>query len=189
MSTNENESRLEEKKKKRKKLWILLIIIGLLLFSIPCAIYTINVLGKSANSAPVTQNPVLDNNGNSADGKAPVKSQEEVLKELQEKQLMITDKISSNISFPSGKKGTTGKWMVENSVDNKCIQQVEVHINGKDLITKTTPIFPNQHISKVELQNDVQPGNYDAIATINYFALDTKEFISKVEYQVKLTIS
>jgi hypothetical protein len=107
------------------------------------------------------------------------------LDELKKQQLVVTDKLSSNISFDVGKTGTTGKWVVENLSGNNIIQQAEVYFKDT-LIAKTTPIYPDQHIESVELKKDIPSGEYTATAYINYYNINTKEFISKAGYKIHL---
>ncbi len=129
----------------------------------------------------------LDDDGSSIDGEAQAKAREEILKELEKQQLIVTDKLSSHISFPAGKVGTIGEWIVENLEENSIIQQAEVYLDDV-LIARSTPIYPNQHITGISLLEDVRTGEYEVIAYLNYYDLDTKEFISKAGYKIRLTI-
>ena len=129
----------------------------------------------------------LDDDSSSIDGQAQARSREDILKELEKQQLIVTDKLSSHIAFPSGKVGTIGEWIIENPKENSIVQQAEVYLDDV-LIVKSTPIYPNQHITGVSLLEEVKTGEYEVIAYLNYYDLDTKEFISKAGYKIRLTI-
>jgi len=76
---------------------------------------------------------------------------------------------------------------VENPAENNIIQQAEVYLLDK-LIAKSTPIYPDQHITEVTLLDQVRAGEYEVIAYLNYYDIDTKEFISKAGYMIHLTV-
>ncbi len=129
----------------------------------------------------------LEDDRGSAEGEAETASREEVLKELEKQQLVVTDKLSSNITFMSGETGTVGEWIVENPEENTVIQQAEVYLEDI-LIVKSTPIYPNQHITGVSLLTDLEAGEYEVTAYLNYYDIETKEFISKAGYRIHLTV-
>jgi hypothetical protein len=129
----------------------------------------------------------LDNNGSALNGEYQTMTRDEVLADLKKAQVNVTDKLSSFISFPSGLKGTKGSWVVENVKENNVIEQCEIQLGDK-LIAKTPPIHPNQHIKNIELLEQLEPGSYDVVAYISYFNLETKDYISKAGYKIKLSI-
>jgi hypothetical protein len=181
--TQNTEAKIEGSKKKR-------VIIILLFVVIIIAAVLLSV--KGCSNTPVfeeTQStPVyLEDEGGAIEGEAQVKDRDETLKELEKQQLVVTDKLSSNITFTSGDVGTVGDWVVENPKENNVIQQAEVFLDDV-LIAKTTPIYPNQHIIGIKLLQEVQSGEYEVIAYISYYDIDTKEFISKAGYKIHLTV-
>lgn len=184
MNKNNPQTQAEKKKKRKVRIIILLIFLALIILVLisKCCIDA-NTVVKAPKPTP----HYLDDDGNSIDGKAQGKDREEILKELTKQQLIVTDKLSSNITFPLGEIGTIGEWIVENQKENTVIQQVEVYFDEL-LIAKTTPIYPNQHITAIKLLEDVETGEYDVIAYINYYDIETKEFISKAGYKIHLTI-
>lgn len=133
-----------EKTKKRKVLIIILLVflalIILLLISKCCFIDTML-------NAHEYLHRYLDDDGTSLDGMKEVTDNETLLSELEKQQVMVTDKLSSNITFTSGDIGSIGEWIVENLEENQIIQHVEVYL-GDVLIAKSTPIYPNQYISE-----------------------------------------
>ncbi len=171
--------------KRRKVIIIILAIIALLI-----AVFFI--LKGCTGLMDINNNeeePIyLEDESRSRDGEAEVTSRNEILKELEKQQLIVTDKLSSNISFPSGEIGTVGEWIVENPEENTIIQQAEVYLNNV-LIAESTPIYPNQHITAIELLQEVETGEYEVIAYLNYYDVETKEFISKAGYKIHLTVS
>jgi heme/copper-type cytochrome/quinol oxidase subunit 2 len=177
------ETRIEGSKKKKVLIILILIIIvvaaSFIVFRGCCNIS----IFEEPQSTPV----YLEDEGDSIEGEAQVKKREEILKELEKQQLVVTDKLSSNISFTSGDVGAVGEWVVENPKENNVIQQAEVYLD-EVLVAKTTPIYPNQHITGIKLLQEVQSGEYEVIAYINYYNIDTKEFISKAGYKVHLTV-
>lgn len=136
---------------------------------------------------PTVMPVYLEDEGSSADGEAKMKERDAILEELEKQQLVVTDKLSSNISFLSGEIGTVGEWIVENPQENNVIQQAEVYLD-EVLIAKSTPIYPNQHITGVSLLAEIEAGEYEVTAYINYYDIETKEFISKAGYKIHLTV-
>lgn len=181
---NKVTKRVIKKDNKKTKKVIVFILIGLvLIISVLAIIFRSNIGLPKPKPTPV----YLEDEGYSLDGEVKTKSREDILKELENQQLVVTDKLSSNITFSSGQAGISGNWIVENLEENNIIQQAEVYF-GELLIAKSTPIYPNQHIEAVELLKDVESGEYDVIAYINYYDIETKEFISKAGYKVHLTV-
>jgi hypothetical protein len=129
----------------------------------------------------------LDANGKADNGEYKSKSSEQILSELKKAQINVTDKISSSVSFDNGAKGSSGSWVVENLASNNVIMQCEIFINN-NLCAKSVPIYPNEHIESIKLLNDLKSGTYDAVAFINYYKFDTKEYISKAGYKIKLIV-
>ena len=129
----------------------------------------------------------LDANGEAKDGEFKSKTSEQILSELQKAQVNVTDKISSSILFPNGAKDSTGTWVVENLKSNNVIMQCEVYQDEK-LLAKSVPIYPDEHIETVNLLDNLASGTYDVIAYINYFKLDTNEYISKAGYKINLVV-
>jgi len=144
-----------------------------------------NISAEDTNSSGNTQQ--LDDNGKAIEGAVESKTPEEILEGLKKGQDNVTDKLSSQIFFSSGKTGTEGSWTVENLETNNVIMQCEVYLDNK-LIAKSVPIKPNQHIETITLSEDIKPGQYDVIAYVNYFKLDTSEYISKAGFKIKLTV-
>ena len=182
MIRQQNSNRKNEKRK--KVIGIILILCALLiaLFFILRGCSGLTEI-KSPESTPV----YLDDEGSSITGEAESASREEILKSLEKQQLVVTDKLSSNISFDSGTAGTVGDWVVENPEENNVIQQAEVYL-ADTLIAKSTPIYPNQHITGVSLLTDIESGEYEVTAYLNYYDIETKEFISKAGYRIHLTV-
>ena len=175
----------DNKEKKKKALLIILliitaIIIGLFFFLRGCGN---ELLLNEPEATPV----FLEDEGSSAEGEAQKRAREEIMNELEKQQLIVTDKLSSNITFTSGDIGTIGAWVVENPKENTVIQQAEVYLEEL-LIAKSTPIYPNQHIMGIELLSPIDAGEYEVTAYLNYYDIDTKEFISKAGYKIHLTV-
>ncbi len=165
------------------------ITIGLIaVVIITAAFLLLRECGNQASVDMPKETPIyLEDDGGAIDGEAKAKDREEIMNELEKQQLVVTDKLSSNITFTHGEVGTVGDWMVENPKENNIILQAEVYLGDK-LIAKTTPIYPNQHITGVELLADVECGEYIVTAYLNYYNIDTKEFISKAGYNIHLTV-
>lgn len=177
-----NEKRADNKRKN------LLIVILLIIVVMIIAFFIFRVCSnKQLTNKPQATPVFLDDEGGSLEGEVKAKEREEILKQLKKEQLVVTDKLSSNITFPSGEIGAVGEWIVENPEENNIIQQAEVYLNNQ-LIAKSTPIYPNQHISGVSLLEEVEPGEYEVIAYLNYYDIETKKFISKAGYKIHLTV-
>ncbi len=182
---HEKNPQLQSEKKKKIKILIMLLlgvfsIVAILLFIRICS-------GESILKAPEATPVYLNEEGGSTEGEAEEASRDEILEELAKQQLIVTDKLSSNITFSSGEIGTIGEWIVENPAENNIIQQAEVFLDDL-LIAKSTPIYPNQHITAIELLENVETGEYDVIAYINYYDIETQKLISKAGYKIHLTV-
>ena len=70
----------------------------------------------------------LEDEGVSIDSVADRKDSEDILKELEKQQVVVIDKLSSNILFTSSEAGSIGEWVVQNPEDNKVIMQAEVYL-------------------------------------------------------------
>lgn len=140
-----------------------------------------------SSSTKPTSSVMLDNNGSAVNGMVRPKSSSEVLTDLKKSEVYVTDKLSSNIIFPSGKSGIAGSWTVENVKTNHVIIQCEVYL-GNELIAKSVPIRPGQHIEKVTLLKKLNMGLHDATAYVNYFNMDTQAYISKAAFKIKVTV-
>ncbi len=177
----------DDQGKRKKKRKLIIILLSLLILA---AAFLLMLRGYCDTASLDLGQPTqayLEDEGSSIDGEAENKSSEEILEELEKQQLVVTDKLSSNIVFPSGGVGTIGEWIVENKKENSIIQQAEVYLN-EVLIAKSTPIYPNQYITGVELLEEIDPGEYEITAYLNYYDKETKEFISRAGYAIHLTV-
>lgn len=189
-----NGNNRDEKRRKQKK--TLIIILILLLLAIIGVTFSFchagtarqNGGGQSPSSQSSPGASSLDNNGSALPGNYKSKSRQEILSELQKEQVVVTDKVSAQISFPSGAKGTVGSWVVENSSSNKVIEQCCVELNGKT-VAESVPINPGEHIESIALSKKVDPGTYDVTAMIYYYSTSSKSLLGKAGYEIKLTIS
>ena len=173
-------------KAKRKKRVIIIVLIAVAL--ITATFLLLRGRNDTASVENTKETPVyLEDKGSSIEGEAQAKKREDIMDELEKQQLVVTDKLSSNITFASGEIGTVGEWVAENPEENNIIQQAEVYLEGV-LIAKSTPIYPNQHITGVSLLENVEPGEYDVTAYLNYYDTGTKVFLSKAGYTIHLTI-
>lgn len=175
---------MKSKKPKKEIIIVLSLILLAVLILILISMSSNSDISESRPSSTVSY---LNENGDALEGAAATKSREEIMDALKKQQLVVTDKLSSNITFPSGKAGTIGDWVVENPSVNNIIQQAQVYL-ADNLIAESAPIYPNQHIESIELKQDVPSGEYDVTAYINYYNIDNKEFISKAGYKIHLTV-
>jgi cell division protein YceG involved in septum cleavage len=175
-----------KKKAKKSRKTLLLIILLLLAVGITVVAITVTVInsGKSTSSAAP-----LVNNGSAISGVYRGKSSAELLKELKKQQVRVTDKISSQIIFPSGNQGTKGAWIVENSPANSVTEQCSVVLNGQ-AVALSTPIKPGQHIENITLNTPVSPGTYSVTVNIKYFDPQTSAYRGQADYQnVRMVVS
>lgn len=188
----DNKDEKEKSKKRKRVLLILLIILFLLIIGITFSFCHAGT-GKpnGGNPSPSSQSPPsssLENNGSALPGGYTPKSRQKMLSELREKQVIVTDKVSAQIAFSSGEKGSIGTWTVENPASNKVIEQCAVELDGRT-VAESAPIYPNQHIEKITLSQLVSPGTYDVTAVIRYYGTDSKDLLGQAEYHLKLTVS
>lgn len=175
---------------KGKQLILMIVLLILLLFIGVFAVMHFTA-DKSKLNRQLSDNSSsmnLEDNGKGLNGEYKSKTASQVLTELQKAQVNVTDKISSACIFNSGTKDSTGLWVVENLPANNVIMQCEIFLEDK-LLAKSVPIYPNEHIESIKLLNDIKAGTYDVVAYINYYKLDSKEYISKAGYKIKLTVT
>ena len=171
---------------KRKKT-ILIVALAIALIILTLLFLTIGQ-GRNVASETSTATPnVLNDNREGIDGTYQSMSREEILEDLENNQQIVTDTVSSNVTFPSRNTGTIGEWVLENIEDNSVIQQAEIYFNNL-LIAKTEPVYPGQYIQAVELLENLEPGEYEAIAYISYYNEDDKTFAGKAGYKIHLTV-
>lgn len=179
--------RYNSKNKEKKKRFVLIALL-ILIATIAVVFFLLKGCGNDLLSNEPEAKPVyLEDDGSSVDGEAQKREREDIMNELEKQQLVVTDKLRSNITFTDSEVGTVGAWVVENPKENSIIQQAEVYLD-ETLIAKSTPIYPNQHITGVELLEEVDAGEYEVTAYLNYYDVDTKEFISKAGYKIHLTV-
>lgn len=175
--------------RKKKKVVLMILIPLLLVMAAGACVIALNgfslFTGPAESRAADTKH--LDENGSAVDGTIQSKAQEQILKELQDQQINVTDKLGSHIYFPSGKAGTEGNWIVENVETNTVTIQCEVYMGDK-MIAKSVPIKPNQHIESIILSEDVAPGEYTVIAYVNYYDISSGSYLAKAGFKVSLTV-
>lgn len=188
----DNNTDKEKSKKRRRTLLIILLLLLLLLIGITYSFFHAGMGGsnggnpsRSSQSAPSSS---LDGNGSALPGSPTRKSQEEILSELRQKEVVVTDRMSAGISFPNGKKGTVGTWTMENPASNKVVVQCTIELNSKT-IAETAPINPGQHIESVTLSQPVASGTYDVTAVIRYYSTDSKSLLGQADYRLTLSVS
>jgi len=143
---------------------------------------------SSSESSSTSPSSSLDDSGSALPGSSSSPSRQEILSQLQKQQVTVTDKVSSQISFPGGSTGSTGIWEVENQPSNSVIMQCEIVLNGKT-VAKSVPIYPGQHIDSITLSQPVTPGNYNVTATIKYYNKTTKAYLGMADYGIHMSVS
>jgi hypothetical protein len=185
----------EEEKRRRKWPYIMLLILLLLLFLLlthSCGQHyprpEPSPSPSSSESSNTSPSSSLDDSGSALPGSSSSPSRQEILSQLQKQQVTVTDKVSSQISFPGGSTGSTGIWEVENQPSNSVIMQCEIVLNGKT-VAKSVPIYPGQHIDSITLSQPVTPGNYNVTATIKYYNKTTKAYLGMADYGIHMSVS
>lgn len=188
----ENNNRKEKSKKRKRVLRVILLIFLLAIIGITFSFCHAGagkkIGGKPSPSSQSHPASSLDDNGNALPGGYTPKSRQTILAQLQKEQVVVTDRVSAQITFPSGAKGTVGSWVLENPAVNKVIEQCNVILNGQT-VAESVPIDPGQHIEHITLSQKVASGTYDVTAIINYYSIGTKAPLGKAEYRIKLTVS
>lgn len=192
-STDKNRKR-EDEKKKRKWPYILLLILLLLLLLLlllrSCGQHHPwpGPLPSPSSSSPSSSVSPLDDTGSAKPGSSSSPSKQEILSQLQKQEVTVTDKVSAQVSFPNGSKGSTGTWEAENPSSNSVIMQCEIVLDGKT-VAKSAPIYPGQHIDGLVLSQQVSSGNYSVTATIKYYIKTTKAYLGMADYKIHLSVS
>lgn len=184
-----SESNTKKKNRRKVIIIILAIILALLLTSIIAypASNNESKVSQSTNT-PESTSKVLADDRQAIDGTYETMTREEILEDLQKKQQLVTDKISSNVTFPSGNIGANGKWVMENTKDNNVIQQAEIYYGDNLLIAKTEPVYPGQYIETVKLLENLKPGEHEALVYITYYNVDDKTMAGQAGYKIHLSI-
>lgn len=188
---NQDSSKVKRGKKKRA-LAILLIALILLLIGITFSFCHAAAGGSNGGNPSPSNQPSpsssLDDNGSALPGGPAQKSRQEILSELRQKEVVVTDQVSAQISFSSGEKGTAGAWTVENPASNKVVEQCSVELDGKT-IAESVPIDPGRHIESITLAQPVPPGTYAVTAVIRYYSAESKAPLGQADYRLTLTVS
>ena len=100
----------EKAKNKKQKRILMIVLFILLLVAIGITFSFCHAGTPNGSPSPSNQSAPssLDDNGNALPGGYVPKSRQEILSELREKEVVVTDKISEQIAFSSGGKGTVG---------------------------------------------------------------------------------
>lgn len=147
---------------------------------------TITVINNSKKPSSSAQ---LLGNGSAISGAYHGKSSAELLKELKKEQINVTDKFSSQIMFQSGKRGSTGSWVVENSDANKVTEQCSVILKGQT-VAVSAPIKAGQHIENITLNAPVNSGTYNVTVSVNYYDPASSSHLGQADYQnVRMAVS
>jgi hypothetical protein len=188
----DNNTEKEKSKKRKRTLLIILLLLLLLLVGITYSFFHAGMGGSNggnpSRSSQSVPSSLLDGNGSALPGSPTRKSREEILSELRQKEVVVTDRMSAGISFPNGKEGTKGTWTMENPASNKVVEQCAIELNGKT-IAETVPMNPGQHIESVTLSQPVASGTYDVTAIIRYYSTDFKTLLGQAEYRLTLSVS
>lgn len=143
-----------------------------------------DALGTSGTLRSVELDPGA---GEAIDGGYRRESDRALLAALQEKQMMVTDTVSSYAAFSNGTAGTLGDWVVENVPGNQVIQQAEIHLDGR-CVARSAAMHPGQHVRQVRLLEAVPEGSHVAVAYLNYFTEDTESYISKTGFRIRISV-
>lgn len=172
----------------KKHKTIILIILGVILLAL-ILLLLVKCDGSAPTAAPTNSQSVLNDDCEGIDGTYEPMTREEILADLQQRQQIVTDEVSANVTFTSGQAGSTGEWVMQNPKSNAVIQQAEIYY-GEDnvLIAKTVPVKPGQYINAVELLEDMETGEYEALVYINYYNVNDKAYAGKAGYKVHLTV-
>lgn len=165
---------------KRSKKTLLLTILLVLIVGITVVAISVTVLFDHNNGA--SSSAQLIKNGTAMSGVYHGKTSAELLKELKKQQIRVTDRINSQIKFQSGKAGTIGSWIVENSATNSVTVQCTVMLKGAS-IAVSAPIKPGQHIENIMLNTPLDSGTYSVTVSVKYYDPKTSDLLGQAEYQ------
>lgn len=175
----------ETKRSNKKKLGLILLLLLLIVIT---AIAPWQLPDRDPALTVQTPSVTLDpDTGEAIGGDYQGRTHEQILRDLESQQLMVTATLSSHAVFDSGRSGGLGSWMVENVKENDVIQQAEIYL-GDRCIARSAAIRPGQHIQSIKLLEDIPAGTHDVTAYLNYFFVDTETFISKAGFNIKLTV-
>ena len=99
-----------EKKPIKKAIFVLSLLLLCSVIGVGALITVYNMqlrtTGSASSGIRQSSSITLDDNGSAVKGMARSKSSSEVLADLKKSEVYVTDKLSSNVIFPSGQSGT-----------------------------------------------------------------------------------
>jgi len=95
--------------------------------------------------------------------------------------------IGNNITF--SRPTAAGKLMLENTTGNACDMEVTLQLRDTGEVIYTSPLLePDQHIEEDQLDVELEPGEYDVLATILALDPDTGELQGTFSEQITIII-
>jgi hypothetical protein len=180
----------EQVKREKRKRGIVLIL--LLSFLIVASIFMFNrtgvdVLTQQPGTEEKTQLPTMEERGFAQDGELDLTDAETIKAGVQQKadDSMMNFKINTNPIYKDGEVN----WMIENSVKNKGLVQVDVIKDGR-VIYKSPTLKANQFIQtdKVDLSH-LDKGTHEVLAMFSIYDENTKVKVGQSGVKFNLTIN
>ena len=190
-NVNDNQNNEEKKKKSRGlvAIIIILIIIIILLLLRSCS-------GPATNpNNPVVDNPNNDNkpgivfDDNAQEGGFVEKTEEEIIKELNEKVALSMINISMNPApvFPDGK--SAGNLRIMNNLVNNYPQMVTIVRSDTDeQIYQSKAIPVGSRIEEAKLDVDLPAGTYECVAYFDNLDPETGNSLGRAGANIIITI-
>ncbi len=173
----------------RMRLLVIILILLLAMTALLAVNHRLDQVGYDPVGTTIPSSIRIDPGaGEAVDGGYAGRTHEEILDDLQKRQVLVTDRVSSHASFPLGAVGSLGEWVVENAAGNTVIQQAEIYLEGT-CVARSAAIRPGQHVDRIRLLEAVPPGTHNAVVCLNYFTEDTQSYISQAGFTIKVTVA
>lgn len=138
-----------------------------------------------------TQQPAVEDwfDSNAAQGQFEGKSKEEIQAALNEEVAkgMMNISIAAVIEFPNG--ASEGEARIENIAANPMDQKVSIALKDSgEVVYESGALAPDQHIQNIKLTRDLDPGEYDAVATFTGYDRETHKQTGQAAAEITLVI-
>ncbi len=138
-----------------------------------------------------TQQPAIEDwfDSNAAQGQFEGKSKEEIQAALNEEVAkgMMNISIAAVVQFADGT--SEGEARIENIAANPMDQKVSIALKDSgEVVYESGAIAPDQHIQTIKLSKDLDPGDYDAVATFTGYDRETHKKTGQAAAEIVLHV-
>ena len=138
-----------------------------------------------------TQQPSIEDwfDSSARQGQFEGKSKEEIQAALNEEVAkgMMNISIAAVVEFPDG--SSEGEARIENIAANPMDQKVSIALKDTgEVVYESGALAPDQHIQNIKLTKNLEPGEYDAVATFTGYDRETHKQTGQAAAEITLVI-